>query len=416
MFKNRLSYFFLQKLILSSRSQSLIRRIAILSFVAITLSIAVFFIVLFVMNGMNRNIQRRILAIDPNITLYNTVQTAANSAQDFQFPQTETIPFESYDLILRTVDGQFKGAQVVGYSQPGLTFWNNQLQKLKDSEKNHAVYDYHQDLNLEKNEIAIGIDLARSLQLLEGDQVTLIPAETLLLSQLETPVYEKATVRKIISTELYDLDSKLVLFNSSTSFDSLKNGLSKVSGYHLWVNDSRRIDDLVQTIKNKNNSANHSAVRVETWKEKNSDLFFALMMEKTIIGVFLALAGLIASSSILTVLAMIMSQKKSDIAMLKTLGYSRKKTLWLMAKMGLWISVSGLFLGTVIGLAVSYYLQFYPLKVLPDVYYDSTLPALVDLEFTVWVILAVVVLAVVGCYFPARSTLKIEPAVLLRRQ
>ena len=412
MFKKGLSYFFLKKLILSNRSQSLIRRISILSFIAITLSVAVFFIILFVMNGMNRNIQKRILAIDPNVTIYSQTSSEAHTEADFQEPGLKAVSFVSFDLILRTVDGQFKGSQVVGYNQTGLSFWNDQLLKQRENEKKQAVYDFHQDLKLEKNEIAIGIDLARSLQLLEGDQVTLIPAETLLLSQLETPVYEKAIVRKIVSTELYDLDSKLVLFNSDLSFPSLKNSLSKVSGFHIWVDNQSMVESALQKIKNKK----LSWARIESWKEKNSDLFFALMMEKTIIGVFLALAGLIASSSILTVLAMIMSQKRSDIAMLKTLGYSKSKTLWLMAKIGLWISLSGLFLGTLLGLSVSYYLQFYPLKVLPDVYYDSTIPAWVNLGFTFWVVVVVIALALIGCYLPARATLKIEPAVLLKRQ
>ena len=83
--------------------------------------------------------------------------------------------------------------------------------------------------------------------------------------------------------------------------------------------------------------------------------------------------------------------------------------------MGLWISLSGLALGSVIGLAVSYYLQFYPLQVLPDYYYDSSIPALVNLSFALAVVAVVAVLALLGCLIPARATLKIEPAILLKR-
>ena len=109
-----------------------------------------------------------------------------------------------------------------------------------------------------------------------------------------------------------------------------------------------------------------------------------------------------------------MSQKKLDIAIIKTLGYSSKNTLLLFLMMGLWISLSGLFLGTFIGVAAGYYLQYYPLNILPAVYYDSSIPALVNPVFTFWVVLGVSVLAVVGCYIPARASLKIEPAILLK--
>jgi lipoprotein-releasing system permease protein len=412
-----LSYYFLKKLILSDRSKSLVRRISILSFLAITISIAVFFIVLFVMNGMNKNIRSRILALDPNLTAYTDT-----AAKDFHFSDNDisklndegldqALAFDAYDLIIRTVDGQFRGTQVTGYDQVGLDFWNHKLKELKEKEKNNFVQQYELDLILNENEIAIGIDLARSLQLLEGDQVTLIPAETLLLSQMEAPTIEKVTVKRILTTDLYDLDSKLLVFNKNLSLKRFNTGLSKVSGFHIWTKSS----DQISAIKTKLEKFRPDIVRVETWQDKNSDLFFALLMEKTMIGIFLGLAGLIASSSILTVLALLMTQKRHDIAIIKTLGLSSQKTLWLFTKMGLWISLSGLFLGSLIGISVSYYLQFFPVKVLPDYYYDASLPALVNLEFAGFVIAIVTLLAFLGCYLPAKATLSIHPAILLKR-
>ena len=154
----------------------------------------------------------------------------------------------------------------------------------------------------------------------------------------------------------------------------------------------------------------------ETWQEKNSDLFFALMMEKTMIGIFLGLAGLIASSSILTVLALLMSQKKRDIAIIKTLGLSQKKTLWLFTKIGLWISGGAIFIGLVLGLSISYYLQYNPVNILPNIYYDSSIPALVDLNFVFIVACVSFGLAFLGSYFPAKTTLDIQPAILLRQK
>lgn len=409
MLRDSLSYFFLTKLIISNRSSSLIRRISLLSFIAITLSVAIFFLVLFVMNGMNHNIKNRILALDPHLNIIKK-EKALDS-----IPSTEAmsvIAYDSYDLMLRTVDGQFRGTSAIGYDQAGISFWFKQLKDLKVNNQDQRFVFYDPsldiDLELEANEIAVGIDLARSLGLLEGDVVTLIPAESLLLSSMEAPVFEKATIRRIVTTDLYDLDTKLLFFNKDLSIKSLRQSPSKTSGYHIWLKDINQMEPLRAQLEAQ--GFDH----VESWQQKNSDLFFALFMEKTMIGVFLGLAGLIASSSILTVLALIMSQKKLDIAIIKTLGYSSKNTLLLFMMMGLWISLSGLFLGAFIGVAAGYYLQYYPLNILPAVYYDSSIPALVNPVFTLYVVLGVTALAVVGCYIPARSSLKIEPAILLK--
>jgi len=365
------------------------------------------------MNGMNRNIRARILSLDPNVTATLAAEQKLQSIQiDMnKYPEVEGIlSFDSYDLIVRTVDGQFRGTQVVGYNEDGLQFWNKKLRNLKDKENQSLIQHYDSDLILEENEIALGIDLARSLQLLEGDQVTLIPAETLLLSQMEAPIVEKVTIKRILTTDLYDLDSKLLLFNRQKSLRRFESGLSRTSGYHIWAKKSESIQRIQDKLLQEKLFAH-----VETWQDKNSDLFFALFMEKTMIGVFLGLAGLIASSSILTVLALLMTQKRHDIAIIKTLGLSNRKTLWLFTQMGLWISLSGLFLGSIIGISASYYLEFYPLKVLPDYYYDATIPSLVDLGFAGYVIFVISALAFAGCYFPAKATLKIHPAILLKR-
>ena len=383
------------------------RRISLMSFFAILLSVTVFLIVLFVMNGMNKSIQSRIIVLDPNITAYFNEQDEVKLLED---PMYNGLKFDSYDLIVRTVDGQFRGANAIGYKQEDFTFWVEKLNALKKRSRDFYQYAEENDSELGEGEIALGVDIARTLQLLEGDQVTLIPIETLLLSQTERPLFEKVTVKKIITSDLPDIDGNAIFFNRDVSLKSFKTSLSKVSGYHFWLKDQDQLDTVMDTLKQ------HPFKSVESWKEKNSSLFFALLMEKTMIGIFLGLAGLIASTSILTVLALIMSQKQSDIAILKTLGLSNRKTLLLFTQMGLWISLSAISIGTILGLGVSYYLEKNPLQVLPHIYYDASIPAYVDLRFAGIVLVVSTLLAFLGCYFPSRTTLQIQPAILLKQK
>ncbi len=413
---NQLSLLFLQRLILSKRSGSLIRRITILSFIAIALSLTSFFIVLFVMNGMNQNIKRRIISLEPHLTTIQSVEQD-QSVKDLA-PDAEIIGYNNFDLILRTIDGQFRGAQATGYTPGGLKLWMQHLKELKtkDAKNNEPQFASSEqfdtdraELVLGENEVALGIDLARSLGLLDGDEITLIPPETLLLSTLETPLFQKVVVKRTLATDLYDLDSKLILYNSEATLKSFAKTLSLKRGSHIWLPSVNQAEGLKSELLTKN-------IVSETWQEKNSDLFFALLMEKSMIGVFLGLAGLIASSSILTVLALLLSQKRQDIALIKTLGLSQNKTLWLFTKLGLWISGTAIALGTAVGVSLSLYLQYNPVSLLPNIYYDSTIPALVDFSFVALVVGISAVLAFLGSYLPARATLRIQPAILLRQK
>lgn len=300
--KSSLSLYFLQKLILSSRSGALVRRITVLAFIAISISIMAFFIILFVMNGMNLNIKKRIMALEPHLVTTNLAKD--DEAVQLTVPDQVVVPYQSFDLILRTIDGQFRGSQAIGYNAQGLTIWSERLRALKTKDAKAPHENPYDALNLGENEVAIGVDLARSLGLLEGDEVTLVPPETLLLSSLETPLFQKVTVKRIVTTDLFDLDSKLILFSSDVSLGLFSKTLSRKRGFHIWF-------DSVGDAEVTKVALIEKGIAAETWQEKNSDLFFALLMEKTMIGVFLGLAGLIASSSILTVLALLMSQKKT---------------------------------------------------------------------------------------------------------
>jgi lipoprotein-releasing system permease protein len=406
---NSLSYFFLKKLVISNRSGALVRRITLLSFTAITLSLMAFFIVLFVMNGMNLKIKSRIVALEPHLTTTQNINQ--NGEVLSRLPKnSKPISYQTLDLILRSVDGQFRGSEAIGYDTEGVKHWAERLRTTRAHQ--HRGFDQDYDLStlsLGENEVAIGVDLARSMGLLEGDELTLIPPETLLLSALETPVFQKVLVKRILSTDLYDLDAKLVLFNSDLTLQNFADTLSFSRGYHIWF-------DAVEQASQVHQDLISAGITAETWQEKNSDLFFALKMEKLMIGTFLGLAGLIASSSILTVLALLMSQKKRDIAIIKTLGLSQKKTLWLFTKIGLWISGGAVLLGSVLGISVSLYLQFYPVNILPNIYYDSSIPAQVNLLFVLVVLLVAALLAFLGSYWPAKVTLQIQPAILLRQK
>lgn len=416
-----------KKLVLSRRAGNLVRFIARLSMISIAVSVFAFLIVLFVMNGMNKSIETRIVSIEPHITIIpNDIKSIKNLEQSDLYKYIQKVGFHRYsvfdtqDVVVRTMEGQFRGAIAQGFSKESFQNLSEQLKNLSEQRhsKSDAVVDQQiwQETDIpELNEVFIGVDLARTLGVFEGDYLMILPPESLLLTAGESIKFEKVKIRRIISTNLADLDSQYIFYRRDLSLNTLKNSLSRKIGIEIWLEqafDSGRIKEFLNDWMDDNKQANRW--QIETWIDRNSALFYALRLEKIMIGLFLGLAGLVASFSILTVLALLISQKKRDIAMLRTLGVSQAKAIRYFVQIGVVLSSAGVLSGGVLALVVGYYIQYNPINVLPDIYYDSTIPAQVRLPLFFAVIVVSILIAFLGSYLPARIIEKITPAHVLR--
>src|SRR6185437_10866363 len=112
---------------------------------------------------------------------------------------------------------------------------------------------------------------------------------------------------------------------------------------------------------------------------------------------------------------MLLSQKRKEIGLLMALGLSQKATRSLFMKMGLILAGMGMFFGLILGLGASLFLALYPLQILPDVYYDSSLPSEVHYGFVAAVAIGCLILAFASAYWPVRHYLSRSPAENLRQ-
>jgi lipoprotein-releasing system permease protein len=124
---------------------------------------------------------------------------------------------------------------------------------------------------------------------------------------------------------------------------------------------------------------------------------------------------MIAASSILTVLALLLSQKRRDIAILRTIGLSGKETVKIFTQMGFFLSGAGVVMGTILGTGLSLYVQKNPISMWSSqVFYDTSIPALVDWWLVVGVIVVSSTIAYFGSYIPARTASDVQPSEALR--
>lgn len=409
--------YFFHRLILSPRAGSLIRRIALLSIFGIGLSVAAYLIVLSVMTGMNLSLRDKIISIEPHLVFtfanlkdpslagIHPLVKRLEADSNLRFQQ-----FEVQDIVVRTLDGQFRFAIGKGVSKDSLSDLLLEVQKT-ESQRTKMKIDYDPTHDFPgPGEVIMGIDLARALNLLEGDEITLLSPDSLMLPMGEIPRSEKVRIKKILTTNLADLDSQYLFYQNGRSLLAI-DAQSRQFGIEAWIKG-----DPLSANSVKERFVNFQDIKVESWMDRNSSLFFALKGEKWIIGLFLAIAGLIATSSILTVLLLLVSQKKRDIAILQTMGLSRQRSVGIFTGMGCLLASIGIGGGLVIGLSVSLYIEYFPVNILPSIYYDSTIPASVQSWMIVSSIGGAAVVALLGSWLPSRTILQMQPSSILRRQ
>jgi len=216
-----------------------------------------------------------------------------------------------------------------------------------------------------------------------------------LLPAGEVPEYARVRVKKLLSTELSDIDSQMIYYGLGQTFQRFGNTASRQTGIMVRLKHSENFKPLQGRLQK-------LGVTVESWVDRNSTLFFALTLEKYAIATFLGLSALITSFSIITVLVLLVTHKRGDIGMLKAMGLSRRKTRRVFAGIGLLLSAIGLGGGLLLGVAVASFLKAYPLNILPDIYYDSSIPAEVDVATLIVATIGAILVAVAAAWIPSR--------------
>jgi len=403
--------------IFSKRAGALIRRISWLSMVGISISVTAFLVVLFVMNGMNASIRKRILGLEPHLYVQAAGVTSAAGLEVHpvlqrlkENPNNRAYVYETQDVIIRTQDGQFRGGIARGVTRESLGHFIEQLQKMeRKQDKNSPAYFWDPQDVPEEGEIIIGVDLAQSLGVFEGDYVTVVSPSGLLLPPGETPKFERVKIKRIVTTSLADVDSQYIFYQRGKALNSLIGEGMRQLGIEVWLADESTVNEM------KENLLKFDGVSVETWMDRNSALLYALKLEKLTIGTFLGLAGIIAASSILTVLALLLSQKKRDIAILRTIGFSGKQTVKTFTILGFLLASVGVLTGVFLGTGIGLYIQANPLQLAEsEIYYDPSIPALVDPALVIGVLVVSALIAWLGSYIPARTAAEVEPSDALR--
>ena len=273
------------------------------------------------------------------------------------------------------------------------------------------------DLKSTEFNIILGAELVRKLNLEIGDKVTLVAPQANFTPAGILPRLKRFTLIGIFEVGMHEFDGGLALIHMDDALRLFRK--SNPTGIRLKTNNILKAPTISREIA----SQLSSKYWVIDWTQRHSNFFRALKTEKTVMFVILTLIVAVAAFNIISTLVMAVSDKQSDIAVLRTLGASPKSILKIFIIQGTIIGAIGILLGVIGGVwlasnietlvtALENMLGYKFLS--PDVYYISDLPS--DMHWGDVILISVVsfVLCLFATIYPAFRAANTLPAEALR--
>ena len=397
------------------RRNHFISFISLISMLGIFIGVTALITVLSVMNGFERELRERILGVAAHATLEGFSEPLRDwpslAEQAGNHPEVLGAAPYTEGQVMMTRRDQVTGGLVRGV--------------LPDREP--AVSDVHEHMvagdydSLEAGEfgILLGSALARYLNAQVGDRVTLIMPEANVTPAGVMPRLRRFTVTGIFEVGMHDFDRATAFVHMADGQRLMRKSEDEVSGVRLRLDDMFRARMVADQIS----ATMAERIWVSDWTRQHENLFRAVQTEKTVMFVILALIIAVAAFNIVSTLVMMVTDKQSDIAILRTLGLSPRGVMGIFLVQGTFIGLIGTLLGIGGGIALSLNVDaimgglesLLGFEMLPaDIYYLTDLPSQLQAGDITRIGLLAFTLSVVATLYPAWRASRTQPAEALR--
>ena len=398
----------------AERRNHFISFISLTSMLGIALGVAALIVVLSVMNGFQKEVRARILGVAAHVQITGL----DNRLGDWQAVAKEAAGHPQVAAAAPFVNGQGMltfGAQVRGVLVRGIA---PQLEEKVADIGSHMVAGKLEALAPGQFNIVLGSELARALGAAVGDKLTLIVPQGLVTPAGILPRLKQFTVAGIFEVGMFEYDSGLALIELDDAQKLYGTG-DRVSGVRLKLHDlfqSREVArDLIARLR--------ADVYVSDWTRSHANYFRAVQIEKRMMSIILSLIVAVAAFNIVSTLVMAVTDKQSDIAILRTLGASPGGIMQIFMVQGALIGVIGTLIGVVGGVALALNIdvvvpwleQLLNVKFLSrEVYYITDLPSDPQRGDVVAIALVSLALSFLATIYPSWRASRVNPAEALR--
>ncbi|SMN01310.1 Lipoprotein releasing system transmembrane protein LolE [uncultured Candidatus Thioglobus sp.] len=398
----------------SNRKKGFVSFISGVSMVGLVLGVMTLITVLSVMNGFHKELRDRVLGAishsyisgyDGTLSDWQDLQKKIN-----QHPNViSNAPYiEKYALINTPAGAQ--GVSVRGINLDLEKTTSIVLDKIKQGVA-----------KLDKRSILIGAGLSNKLGVLVGDKVTILTPQLSNSIIGIQPRFKRFTVSGIFDAGVAEYDNNLtfIQLHQAQILYSMKD---KVSGIRLKVdnlfNAKKITNEVVRDI------GAHQYYGVD-WTQQKTNFLRALTLEKQMIGIILSLIIAVAAFNIVSMMVMVVTDKKPDIAILRTIGMTPNRIVKLFFYQGVTIGIIGIAIGVILGLALAFNIEavisaiesvlgfkFFP----EDVFYINRFPSDVQLNDVITVAIGAFVLVVLASIYPAKRAGKVQISEVLNHE
>ena len=388
--------------------------ITIFSFIGISLGVATLIIVMSVMNGFREELTSKVLGINGHLKVQLFNNTKFKKSQLL----IDKIKSDNDTII---VDPTITTQGLISYRNfsSGILIKGLNLDSLRQREiiMKNITPETLKNFNI-SNSIIIGKKLKDKLNINVNDYVKLISPKG-----IETPfgkVVRNANfkVAGFFETGMYEYDLSLAI----VPIESLQNFLDidkRIDNLEIFIPDFDSLDAEILKIK----KAIPNYFIITDWRQLNPSLFNAIEVERNVMFLILMLIILVAVFNLISSMVMLVSNKKRDIGILRTLGVSRGQILKIFIINGSIIGIIGTLLGLVFGIAfcqnineIKAFLEYFTDSKLfsEEIYFFSNLPIIIDPKEIFNIVSISLFLSLIATIYPAFKASKTEPINLIK--
>ena len=392
------------------KKEGFLKVISIFSFTGIALGVAILIIVMSVMSGFRTELINKILGFNPHI-IVKPYDKKINKEDINKLDEIK----KSISRIAFTFSGQ--GILINRENTTGIlvrSYLQNDIDKI-DLIKNGIIDGSLNSFN--KNTISIGKELAISMDLLVGDEITLMSTSNLQTPFGNLPLQEKFKISSIFSTGLAEFDQNVIFMPFENA-----NSLFETSDMDIDLEIFLNNPDKVQLIK-QNVQKIFSNHYVYTWEDLNKSFFGALKVERNVMFIILTLIIIVAAFNIISGLTILVKNKTKEIAILRTLGISKTSIAKVFFIIGFTIGFLATITGVTIGILFSYYIEeirvlitsIFNIRLFPEeIYFLSQMPSEINLGYIIIISLFSLLITFLATIFPSLSAAKLDPIKALK--
>jgi len=398
----------------AKRRNHFISFISLTSTLGIMLGVMALITVLSVMNGFQKEVRERILGM----ASHATVSAVDGNLQDWQAAMKlaaenphviGSAPFVEAQTML-TNGGRVSGAQLRGVMP--------EYEPSVSTVGEHMKAGTLEALQAGEFGIILGRELALNLGVGVGDKVTVVTPQIRVTPAGTMPRLKRFTVRGIFEVGMGEYDRGVALVHIKDAAKLLRLG-EGVTGVRL------RLDDLYLAPQVSRQLAGDlpGFYRISDWTYQHRNFFSALRTEKRMMGLILFLIVAVAAFNIVSTLVMVVTDKQSDIAILRTLGMSPGSIMRVFIVQGATLGLIGTLLGISGGVALALNLEqivgwierVFSVSFLdPNIYYISTLPSQLNWDDVTRISISAFIITLLATLYPAWRASRTQPAEALR--